>query len=70
MRKKSRAKLLLNRETLTRLDSLSLRRALGACESDDGACEERICPSEDGTCVPDVPTLCLNTCSCPVSVRC
>lgn len=63
MRKKSRAKLLLNRETLTRLDSNSLRRALGACESDDGACEERICPSEDGGCnLP--PSACFATCSC------
>lgn len=62
MRKKSRLKLRLNRETLNRLDGPSLRLALGACESDDGACEERICPSEDGACnLP--PSACLGTCS-------
>ena len=62
MNKNRPSRLRLKKETLRRMNSGALRHALGACESD--ACEEEICPSDDGACgLP--PSACLGTCSCP-----
>lgn len=64
MKKKRHSRLTLNRETLRQMNSAVLRRALGRCESDPGACEEYYCPSDDGACnLP--PSACMGTCSCP-----